>query len=230
MTRTLRSACALLAMLSLAGQAQAQDRARYEKMIAKNAKANLVPEALVHRLIVRESKYNPELIGHGGTIGLMQIKLATARGVGYTGDADGLRDPETNLRYGVKYLGGAYRAAGGDYDKAVHYFAVGYYYVAKQQRLDRLKQGKADLNAAPPKIVEVKEKSVAPAEDAVKADDTAVDTAKPAEVPLKLVPAPAKTKHAVKPKAPKKKLADAKTEVPRPPAAIPSGANGAKPR
>ena len=48
-----------------------------------------MPEALVHRVIVRESKYRPQLVGRGGTIGLMQIKLATARGVGYSGDADG---------------------------------------------------------------------------------------------------------------------------------------------
>ncbi len=162
MKRLLQSACVLLAMQSLAWQAEAQDRARYDKMIAKHAKANLVPEALVHRLIVRESKYNPELIGHGGTIGLMQIKLATAKGVGYAGDADGLRDPETNLTYGVKYLAGAYRAAGGDYDRAIRYFAGGYYYVAKQQRLERLKQGKPDLNAAPPKIAKVEEKPASP--------------------------------------------------------------------
>jgi hypothetical protein len=228
--RRLWLACVLLAMQSLAWQAQAQDRARYEKMIAKHAKANLVPEALVHRLIVRESKYYPELIGHGGTIGLMQIKLATAKGVGYTGDAEGLRDPETNLAYGVKYLAGAYRAAGGDYDRAIRYFAGGYYHVAKQQRLDHLKQGKADLRAAQPVIAEVKDRPAAPAEDAAKADETAApaDTARPADAPIKLVPAPAKPGHARKPKA--KKLAAAKTEVPRPPAGIPGGANTAKPR
>src|SRR5215475_9707701 len=157
MRRSWLAACALLAMLPLAAEAAGHDRARYETMITRHAKANLVPEALVHRLIVRESKYHPELIGHGGTIGLMQIKLATAKGVGYTGDAEGLRDPETNLTYGVKYLAGAYRAAGGDYDRAIRYFAVGYYYVAKQQRLDRLKQGKPDLDAAPPKIAKVEE-------------------------------------------------------------------------
>ena len=237
MKRTLRSACALLAMLSLAGQVKAQDRARYEKMIARHAKANLVPEALVHRLVVRESKYNPGLIGHGGTIGLMQIKLATARGVGYIGDADGLRDPETNLTWGVKYLAGAYRAAAGDYDRAIRYFAGGYYYVAKQQQLDHLKQSKADLNAAPPDIAKVEEKPAAPTEETASSQDatTSGDTgkpeeaaAKPADAPLKLVSAPAKPVHAAKSRPAKKKLADAK--VPRPPATIPSGANGAKPR
>ena len=74
------------------------------------------------------------LVGRGGTIGLMQIKLATARGLGYTGDAAGLRDPNTNLTYAVKYLAGAYRAANGDHNRAVGYYAGGYYYAAKRQR------------------------------------------------------------------------------------------------
>ena len=135
MKRLLQSACVLLAMQSLAWHAEGQDRARYEKMIAKHAEANLVPEALVHRVIMRESRYQPGLVGHGGTIGLMQIKLATARGLGYTGDAAGLRDPNTNLTYAVKYLAGAYRAANGDHNRAIHYYSVGYYGVTRRQRL-----------------------------------------------------------------------------------------------
>jgi Transglycosylase SLT domain len=109
--------------------------AGYDELVATHAKANGVPEALVHRVIARESGYRPGLVGRGGAIGLMQIKLATARGLGYTGDAAGLRDPETNLTYAVKYLAGAYRAANGDHNRAVHYYAAGYYYAAKQQRL-----------------------------------------------------------------------------------------------
>src|ERR1700674_4796413 len=124
-----------LAALPFSQAAQAQ-HAEYDALVATHAKANGVPEALVHRVIVRESRYQPGLVGRGGTIGLMQIKLATARGLGYTGDADGLRDPHTTLTYAVKYLAGAYRAAKGDYDRAVHYFAAGYYYVAKRQRLE----------------------------------------------------------------------------------------------
>ena len=86
-----------VAALLLSTQAEAQHRAQYEKLVALHAKANNVPESLVHRVIVRESKYHPDLVGRGGTIGLMQIKLPTARGLGYKGDADGLRDPDTNL-------------------------------------------------------------------------------------------------------------------------------------
>ena len=76
--------------------------------------ANAVPEALVHRVIVRESRYQPALVGRGGTIGLMQIKLATARSLGYTGSAEGLRDPDTNLTYAVKYLAGALASTGSE--------------------------------------------------------------------------------------------------------------------
>ncbi|AWO93516.2 MULTISPECIES: lytic transglycosylase domain-containing protein [Bradyrhizobium] len=131
---------ALIAAGLVSPQAAFAGEAEYAEMVAAHARANGVPEALVHRVIMRESRYQPGLVGHGGTIGLMQIKLATARGVGYTGDAAGLRDPNTNLTYAVKYLAGAYRAANGDHARAVRYFAGGYYYLAKRQRQETAQQ------------------------------------------------------------------------------------------
>src|SRR5262245_42444211 len=128
---------AAVAAMFVSADASAQSRAQYESMVASHARANDVPEALVHRVIVRESKYHPNLVGRGGTIGLMQIKLPTARGLGYTGDAAGLRDPDTNLAWGTRYLAGAYRAANGDHGRAVRYYASGYYYAAKRQRANK---------------------------------------------------------------------------------------------
>jgi soluble lytic murein transglycosylase-like protein len=126
----------LMALVALAAwslpQASFAQRAEYNALVAQHAQANGVPEELVHRVIVRESRYRPGLVGRGGTIGLMQIKLATARGLGYTGSAEGLRDPNTNLTYAVKYLAGAWRAANGDHRRAVAYYAGGYYYAAKR--------------------------------------------------------------------------------------------------
>jgi Transglycosylase SLT domain len=164
---------AAIAVLPVSHPAQAQ-RAQYEALVAKHAKANLVPEALVHRVIRRESGYRAELQGRGGTIGLMQIKLATARGLGYTGDAEGLRDPDTNLTYAVRYLAGAYRAANGDHDRAVHYYASGYYQVAKQQRLERLHPKPAGpvLASAPPA-------DAAKPPEAAKPEEAASETPKP---------------------------------------------------
>src|SRR4051812_49719944 len=70
----------LAVALLVSPDAMAQSRAQYDSMVASHARANNVPEALVHRVIVRESKYHANLVGRGGTIGLMQIKLPTARG------------------------------------------------------------------------------------------------------------------------------------------------------
>ena len=138
---------AAIALLPFSQAAHAQ-RAEYDALVASHASANGVPAALVHRVIVRESRYQPRLVGRGGTIGLMQIKLATARGLGYTGDAEGLRDPNTNLTYGVKYLAGAYRTANGDHSRAMHYYASGYYQAAKHRRLERVvDKGPSDARA-----------------------------------------------------------------------------------
>ena len=130
-----RAVWSVLAACCLAPAGHAQSTHTYDALIAAHAAANGVPETLVRRVILRESRYQPGLVGRGGTLGLMQIKLATARGLGYTGTADGLLDPNTNLTYAVKYLAGAYRTAGGNADRAVGYYASGYYYAAKRQQL-----------------------------------------------------------------------------------------------
>ena len=140
----------IVAALPFSQAAHAQ-HVEYNALVATHAQANGVPEVLVHRVIVRESRYRPTLVGRGGTIGLMQIKLATARGLGYTGTADGLRDPNTNLTYAVKYLAGAYRAANGNHDRAVSYYASGYYYAAKRQRHERTSHAEPKLASAPPR-------------------------------------------------------------------------------
>lgn len=101
-----------------------------DTLIARHAAANNLPEDLVRRVIKRESGGNPRVVS-AGNYGLMQIKLATARSMGYTGSAAGLLDADTNMTYAVKYLAGAYRVAGGNSNRAVHYYAAGYYYAAK---------------------------------------------------------------------------------------------------
>jgi soluble lytic murein transglycosylase-like protein len=85
-----------------------------------------VPVELVRRVVKRESGGNPRA-RNGGALGLMQIKYATARGVGYIGSPAGLFDAETNLTYAVRYLARAYRAAGGNHSRAVALYASGYH-------------------------------------------------------------------------------------------------------
>jgi Transglycosylase SLT domain len=112
---------------------RASGHGELDAMIARHAQMNGLPDALVHRVVIRESRYNARSVGSGGAMGLMQIKYATARAMGYSGSPAGLLDPETNLTYAVRYLAGAYRVAGGNSDRAVSNYARGYYYAAKRQ-------------------------------------------------------------------------------------------------
>lgn len=103
-------------------------------LIAKYAALYEVPESLVRRVVRRESNFRPSAY-NSGHWGLMQIKHATARGMGYDGPANGLLDAETNLRYAVKYLKGAFLVAQGDHDRADRLYQSGYYYHAKRMGL-----------------------------------------------------------------------------------------------
>lgn len=97
----------------------------YSSLVASHAAAHGLPPSLVHRVIMRESRYNPRAVSKGN-YGMMQIRLGTARAMGYGGSAAGLLDANTNMTYAVKYLAGAYRAAGGNPDRAVALYASGY--------------------------------------------------------------------------------------------------------
>lgn len=127
-----------LAFTALSQNANATDSAgnagprAYDSLVARHAAANGLPESLVRRVIMRESRYNPRAVSKGN-YGMMQIRLGTARAMGYQGGAAGLLDADTNMTYAVRYLAGAYRAAGGNHDRAVSNYARGYYYQAKAQ-------------------------------------------------------------------------------------------------
>ncbi len=190
MIRSLCIATSLIALAATLSPASAQGRRTasldangnssgdLDALIARHAAANNVPEELVRRVIKRESGGNPRAVSNGN-FGLMQIKLATARGLGYRGTAAGLLDADTNMTYAVKYLAGAYNVAGGNHGRAVHYYAAGYYYAAKQKSIsvqtatasaDSFK-GALDGNGSAMAAVEPESASTAqaaPAEPAVK--------------------------------------------------------------
>ena len=108
-------------------QAQAiEERAAIEVLIVRHAKTHSLPEALVRRVIRRESNFNPRAV-YRGNYGLMQIRLGTARALGYRGSAEGLLDPATNMTYGMPYLAGAYRAAHGDEARTLVLYSRGYH-------------------------------------------------------------------------------------------------------
>jgi soluble lytic murein transglycosylase-like protein len=138
----IRKLCLATLFVAAAAPAFAQSRSasldangNLNDLIAKHAAAYNVPEALIRRVIKRESGGRAHVISKGN-YGLMQIRLGTARGMGYRGTAAGLLDADTNMTYAVKYLAGAYKVAGGDHSRAVQYYAAGYYYAAKRKGVD----------------------------------------------------------------------------------------------
>ncbi|MDG4894085.1 transglycosylase SLT domain-containing protein [Mesorhizobium sp. WSM4976] len=86
---------------------------QYSAIIARYAASYGVPVSLAKAVIKIESNYRPNMVGGAGEIGLMQIKPATARMMGYAGSAKGLFDPDTNIKYGMKYLAMARDLGGG---------------------------------------------------------------------------------------------------------------------
>ena len=103
-------------------------------LINQAAAENDIPASLIHRVVRRESGYNPAA-RNGPYYGLMQILPQTAATMGYDGPASGLLDAKTNLKYAVRYLRGAWLVANGSEDRAVMWYAKGYYYEAKRRGL-----------------------------------------------------------------------------------------------
>jgi soluble lytic murein transglycosylase-like protein len=86
----------------------------YSALISKYANQYNVPVELADAVVRVESNYNPNARGSAGEVGLMQIKPTSARMMGYTGTKKGLFDPETNIKFGMKYLATAHQLGGGE--------------------------------------------------------------------------------------------------------------------
>ncbi|OKL45406.1 lytic transglycosylase domain-containing protein [Pseudovibrio exalbescens] len=100
---------------------------KIEKLIKETAKKHGVPHELARAVVQVESSFNPKARGAAGEVGLMQIKPATARGMGYRGSTKALYNPETNLEWGMKYLAGAHKKAGGDLCGTILRYNAGHY-------------------------------------------------------------------------------------------------------
>lgn len=103
-------------------------------LIDRSAVEHGIPPELLHRVIQRESGYRPHA-RNGPYWGLMQILPQTARTMGHRGPPEELLDPAVNLRYAGRYLRGAWIVSRGNMDRAVHWYASGYYYEARDRCL-----------------------------------------------------------------------------------------------
>lgn len=121
---------ASILLVATAAPPSAAAQGSHDALIAKHAAAHGIPESLVRRVIHIESRGNPRAVSKGN-YGLMQIRLGTARAMGYRGDANGLLDADTNMTYAVKYLAGAYRTGGCNAERAIRNYQKGYHGVRR---------------------------------------------------------------------------------------------------
>jgi soluble lytic murein transglycosylase-like protein len=86
------------------------DRARVASVIQSAQEAHQLDPLLVLAIIEQESQFDPKARGHGGSIGLMQVKPFVARdiaqrhGIPWKGPKT-LLDPAANVSIGACYLG-----------------------------------------------------------------------------------------------------------------------------
>ncbi len=93
----------------------------YNKHIVKVAKRFAIDPALLHAVILAESRYNPGAISPSGAIGLMQLMPDTAARYNVS---DAL-DPSENIRGGAQYLRDLLKLFDGDLELAIAAFNAG---------------------------------------------------------------------------------------------------------
>jgi soluble lytic murein transglycosylase-like protein len=100
-------------------------------LIDKHAATLGIPAAFARAVVRIESNFNPKATGRQREVGLMQIKYETARGIGFTGTREELYEPDTNLKWGMKYLAMAWKLGGATPCGAVIKYQGGH--MAKQE-------------------------------------------------------------------------------------------------
>ena len=100
-------------------------RIEVQRLVVTEAVANgKVPSALALAVAEVESDFVPRTIGASGTIGVMQLLPATAKSE-LGADAAALKDPVTNVRFGLRWLARLHERYDGDWELALSHFRGG---------------------------------------------------------------------------------------------------------
>lgn len=103
-----------------------QGRAPFLHFIQQEAERQNMPAALAEAVAYVESAWEPQAVGSVGEFGLMQVRLPTARMLGFSGQPAELFRPEVNIRYGVLYLAQAWRLTNGDLCRTLTKYRAGH--------------------------------------------------------------------------------------------------------
>lgn len=112
------------------------------ELITIAALANGVAPSTLKAICWVESRHNPNIIhkddGGSDSYGICQIKLATARFMGFKGKAKDLLDPKVNLHYAAKYLKYQKDRYGDNVRKAISAYNAGRYIKANKKYVDKV--------------------------------------------------------------------------------------------
>lgn len=101
----------------------------HSELIERYGAENEVPVELIYAVIKTESGFREDAVSSAGAVGLMQIMPDTfdwlSRIMGEEEPPDNFHDPESNIRYGVYYLGYLYRRFG-SWDTALAGYNAGH--------------------------------------------------------------------------------------------------------
>lgn len=105
-----------------------------------------LPKGLLSGLCFVESSHQAFAIhredGIGDSIGLCQVKLATARWLGYTGDARGLLVASVNAHYAAKYLRYQLNRYHGNIEDAVSAYNAGHATYSNRSYVDKVNKAR----------------------------------------------------------------------------------------
>lgn len=94
-------------------------------LVDRHADLNSIPRSIFHRLIKRESGYNPRAVGPvtnwGRAYGIGQMLCSTARGLGEPDCGRLVRDPDRALSLSARYVRQGYDATGSWHGAAAYY-------------------------------------------------------------------------------------------------------------
>ncbi|MGA0532735.1 transglycosylase SLT domain-containing protein [Hansschlegelia sp. KR7-227] len=102
------------------------DETGLRAIVRKEALGAGLPPEVAEAVAEVESGFNPKSVGGVGEIGLMQVLPSTARMLGFRAPLKELFEPETNARYGVRYLSDAWRMTGEDICATVMKYRAGH--------------------------------------------------------------------------------------------------------
>lgn len=95
-----------------ASSVEAQGGGSVMALVDAAARRHGVPVNIARATVLHESKGRCNARGRAGELGPLQIKPATARGLGYSGPASALQTCGAGLEWGMKHLALAYRKCG----------------------------------------------------------------------------------------------------------------------